>query len=103
MEFRLQGDKVISKSHGDTKRNFSSDCFFINPRAKILEFSLLNVDFLAGNLLFVSSQKTHFDLVFGQATWKQEKREKEIRQERFDEYESVRKTWNLGGITCNQR
>lgn len=68
MEFYYGVKKVISKSHSDTKRNFSSNYFFIDPRAKILEFSLLNVDFLAGNSLFVSSEKTHFDLVFGQAT-----------------------------------
>lgn len=103
MEFYYEVKKSFQNHTAIRNAIFHPITFSLTSRVKILEFSLPNVDFLAGNLLFVSSQKLHFDLVFGQATWKQEKKEKEIRQERFDEYESVRKTWSLGGITCNQR
>lgn len=104
MEFFYEVKKSFQNRTAIRNAIFHPITFSLTPRTKILEFSPLNVDFLAGNLLFVSWQKTHFDLVFDQATWKQEKKkEKETRQERFDEYESIRKTWSLVGITCNQR
>lgn len=90
MEFFYEVKKSFQNRTAIRNAIFHPITFSLTPRAKILEFSPLNVDFLAGNLLFVSWQKTHFDLVFDQATWKQEKKKgkrnkaREIRRVRID-------------------